>query len=176
LKLIIKPSNNSRISLISLNTITEADASIITTFNNQHQTLQAQTSELDAIAKKAIADAIAHRVAEAEALWQNSVRLANVALATATSAEVDANNAVNSDGSFASKEAALTVLKEANAAINMAIRARDRLVFLTLSSACIDTSNAALYCFDTSIAAHLSAKLSSPLITLVAAIRAVGVN
>jgi hypothetical protein len=104
---------------------TEADASIITTFNNQHQTLQAQTSELDAIAKKAIADAIAHRVAEAEALWQNSVRLANVALATATSAEVDANNAVNSDGSFASKEAAITVLKEANAAFNMAIRALD---------------------------------------------------
>jgi hypothetical protein len=45
-------------------------------------------------------------------------------------------------------------------------------VFLTLSSACIDTSNAALYCFDSSIAVHLSAKLSSPLITLVAAIRA----
>jgi hypothetical protein len=31
---------------------TEADASIITTFNNQYQTLQAQTSELDAIAKR----------------------------------------------------------------------------------------------------------------------------
>jgi BMFP domain-containing protein YqiC len=51
--------------------------------------------------------------------------LTDSALATATSAEVDANNAVNSKGSFASKEAAITVLKEANAAFNMAIRALD---------------------------------------------------
>ncbi len=98
---------------------TEAHASIITTFNNSHQMLQTQTSDLDAIVKKVFADAEAHRKTQ---FWQHSLGVANAALATATSAEVDANNAVNGDGSFASKAAAITVLKEANVAFNVAIQ------------------------------------------------------
>ena len=98
---------------------TEAHASIITTFNNSHQMLQTQTSDLDAIVKKVFADAEAHRKTQ---FWQHSLGVANAALATATSAEVDANNAVNGDGSFASKAAAITVLKEANVAFDVAIQ------------------------------------------------------
>jgi hypothetical protein len=109
LKLIIKPSNNSRISLISLNTIkglyrhikrrisfTKADASVILafrmTFNNYQQALQVKNSELEVKIQQAIAEAEARRVAQ---LWQDKLTLTNTALATATSAEVDANNAVN---------------------------------------------------------------------------------
>jgi hypothetical protein len=72
---------------------TEAHASIITTFNNSHQMLQTQTSDLDAIVKKVFADAEAHRKTQ---FWQHSLGVANAALATATSAEVDANNALAS--------------------------------------------------------------------------------
>jgi hypothetical protein len=46
---------------------TEADASMITTFNNQHQRLQTQTSELDAIVKKTIVDNEILRLAE---IWK----------------------------------------------------------------------------------------------------------
>jgi hypothetical protein len=96
---------------------TKADASVILafrmTFNNYQQALQVKNSELEVKIQQAIAEAEARRVAQ---LWQDKLTLTNTALATATSAEVDANNAVNGDGSFASKEAAITVLKEANAA------------------------------------------------------------
>jgi hypothetical protein len=53
LKLIIKLSNNSRISLISLKTIEldtvkrdEDDGVTVTTFNDQHQALKTQITEL----------------------------------------------------------------------------------------------------------------------------------
>jgi hypothetical protein len=49
--------------------------------------LQTQTSDLDAIVKKVFADAEAHRKTQ---FWQHSLGVANAALATATSAEVDA--------------------------------------------------------------------------------------
>jgi Tfp pilus assembly major pilin PilA len=105
---------------------TKADASVILafrmTFNNYQQALQVKNSELEVKIQQSIADAEARRVAQ---LWQDKLTLTNTALAKATSAEVDANNAVNSKGSFASKEAAITVLKEANAAFNVAIQALD---------------------------------------------------
>jgi hypothetical protein len=105
---------------------TKADASVILafrmTFNNYQQALQVKNSELEVKIQQAIAEAEARRVAQ---LWQDKLTLTNTALATATSAEVDANNSVNGDGSFASNEAAMTVLKEANAAFVVAIQALD---------------------------------------------------
>ncbi len=98
------------------------DGVIVATFNDQYQALKTRITELEVALAAAIE---AKRVADLEAPWQAQLALTDSALATATSAEVDANNAVNSKGSFASKEAAITVLKEANAAFNVAIQALD---------------------------------------------------
>jgi hypothetical protein len=70
---------------------TKADASVILafrmTFNNYQQALQVKNSELEVKIQQSIADAEARRVAQ---LWQDKLTLTNTALATATSAEVDA--------------------------------------------------------------------------------------
>jgi hypothetical protein len=68
--------------------------------------LQTQTSDLDAIVKKVFADAEAHRKTQ---FWQHSLGVANAALATATSAEVD--------GASVILTASSAVISERNAAL-----------------------------------------------------------
>jgi hypothetical protein len=76
--------------------------------------LLASTSALVAVAK---AESVNANCA-CHGASRSATRFASIAAASA-------NNAVNSKGSFASKEAAITVLKEANAAFNVAIQALD---------------------------------------------------
>jgi cell fate (sporulation/competence/biofilm development) regulator YlbF (YheA/YmcA/DUF963 family) len=147
---------------------TKADASVILafrmTFNNYQQALQVKNSELEVKIQQSIADAEARRVAQ---LWQDKLTLTNTALATATSAEVDANNAVNGDGSFASKEAAITVLKEANAAFDVAIQALDSVKRDKTDATVVAGFNDQLQTLQTQASA-LEATLAAPWLTQLA--------
>jgi hypothetical protein len=83
------------LEIIALDAVkrTEAHASIITTFNNQHQTLQADTSALQVVLEPAIE---AKQVADLAASWQAQLALTNTAFTTASNAAIEANSVLAS--------------------------------------------------------------------------------
>ncbi len=101
---------------------TEAHASIITTFNNQHQTLQADTSALQVVLEPAIE---AKRVADLAASWQAQLALTNTAFTTASNAVIEANSVLASTVDFPAKTTAVEASKQANAAFKVEIQVLD---------------------------------------------------
>jgi hypothetical protein len=94
---------------------------IVTTFNNQHQALQTQITELEVALAAAIE---AKRVADRAAPWQAQLALTDAALITANTVVSNAASVMNSDAELSSKTTAVEASKQANAVFISAIQAQ----------------------------------------------------
>jgi hypothetical protein len=83
---------------------------IVTTFDDQHQVLKTQITELEVALAAAIE---AKRVADLAAPWLAQLALTNTALTTASNAVIEANSGLASTVDFTAKTAAIEASKQA---------------------------------------------------------------
>jgi hypothetical protein len=95
---------------------------IVATFNDQHQVLKTQITELEVALAAAIE---AKRVADLAAPWLAQLALTNTALTTANTAVANATSVMNSVGRMFAKTMAIEESKQANAAFKVEIQALD---------------------------------------------------
>jgi hypothetical protein len=101
----------------------------VTTFNNQHQALQTQITELEV----ALATAIeAKRAADLAAPWLAQLALTNSALTAANEAMNNASFEMERDAELSSKTTVVEASKQANAVFISAIQALKLVVLVSL--------------------------------------------